>query len=69
MQPGKVRTAVGVTGHNLAVEHGNFGWELVQQLGDGRKALGEIMPIAASTARVAFGEAGSPPLCHDLIDV
>src|SRR5215470_5177966 len=26
-------------------------------------------PSTASTARAAFSEAGSPPLCHDLIDV
>ena len=47
MQPGEVRTPIGIAGYNLAVEHCRFGWELVQQLCDGRKALGEVMPIAA----------------------
>jgi len=39
VQPDKIRSSIGITGHNLAIEHGRFGWELVQQLADGRKAL------------------------------
>src|SRR5262249_54414570 len=46
VQPGEIRTAVSIACDNLTIEHGRFGWELVQQLGDGRKPLREIMPIA-----------------------
>src|SRR5262245_6125739 len=47
VQPGEIRAAVSIAGNNLAVEHSGFGWELLQQLGDGRKSLREVMPIAA----------------------
>jgi hypothetical protein len=30
MQPGEVRTTVDIARYNLAVEHGRFGWQLVQ---------------------------------------
>jgi len=45
MKPGEVRTAVGVVGHDVAVEHCGFRWQLVQQLCDGRKPFGELVPI------------------------
>jgi len=35
-----------IASHNHAVEHCRLGWELVQQLRNGRKALGEVVPIA-----------------------
>ena len=47
VQPGKVRTPVGIAGHNLAIEHCRLGRQLVQQLCDGGEALGEIVPVAA----------------------
>src|SRR5262245_24004666 len=47
VQPGKVWAPIRIARHNLAVEHGRFGRELVQQLRDGRKALGEVVPVAA----------------------
>jgi hypothetical protein len=43
VQPGEVRTPIGIVGHDLAVEHGRFDWEVR----DGRKALGEVVSIAA----------------------
>ena len=47
LEPGEVRTAVGIAGHNLAVEHCRLGRQLVQQLRNGREPLREIVPIAA----------------------
>jgi hypothetical protein len=47
VQPGEVRAAVGIAGHDLAVEHGDFGRQLKQLLRDGREPLGEVVPIAA----------------------
>jgi hypothetical protein len=47
VQPGKVRTPIGIAGHDLPVEHRRFGWELVQQLSDRRETLREVVPIAA----------------------
>jgi hypothetical protein len=47
VQPGEIRTAVGIAGYNLAVEHCRFSWELVQQLGDRREALGKVVPVTA----------------------
>ena len=46
VQSGEVRPSVRIAGYDLAVEHSRFGWELVQQLRDGREALGEVVPIA-----------------------
>jgi len=34
VQPGEVRSPVGIAGYNLAVEHCRFGRQLVQQLRD-----------------------------------
>ena len=47
MQPGEVGAAISIAGDNLPVENGRLGRQLVQQLRNGRKAFGEIMPIAA----------------------
>jgi len=47
VQPGEIRAVVSIAGDNLTVEHSCFGWELMQQLCDGRKSLGEVMPVAA----------------------
>jgi hypothetical protein len=47
VQPGEVRSPVSIAGHDLAVEHSRFGWELVQQLSDRRETLSEVVPITA----------------------
>jgi len=39
--------SIGIAGYNLAVEHCRFSWELVQQLGDRREALGKVVPVTA----------------------
>jgi hypothetical protein len=47
VQPGEVRAPVCIAGNELAIEHGRFGCEHVQQLRDGRKTLFEAVPLAA----------------------
>jgi len=47
VQPGEIRTAISIASHDLTVEDGRLGGELVKQLRDGGEALGEIVPIAA----------------------
>jgi len=47
VESGEVRTPVGIAGHNLAIEHGRFGRQLVQQLSNRREPLREVVPVAA----------------------
>jgi len=45
VQPGEVRTSIGIASHNLTVEHGSFDWQLVQQLRDGGKRSVKSRPL------------------------
>jgi len=58
VQPSEVRTPVCIAGNDLAIEHGRFGWELVQQLCDERKTLGEVSTGTCDASRLG------PPPCY-----
>src|SRR5262249_16471822 len=47
MKSCEVRTAVGIAGNNLTIEHSRFDRQLLQQLRDRRETLGEVVPVAA----------------------
>jgi hypothetical protein len=61
MQPGEVRTPIGIAGHNLAVEHRCLGRQLVQQFRNG----GEASPATWHFRQIAARPTTLRVLCAD----